>query len=227
MKQYVQSKGTGSRRIFHQMKHSYSGLTERVIHDVISSSTLSRQMNARFTNKAPFRPVSAHTVQEHLQIDLVDMSNRRIHHHGTTYSYILSVLDNFSRYVWLTPLKNKSSKIVKNALSKIFIEFGKPCRVQHDCGNEFEGETKHYLQMNGIKSISSRPYHPESQDKVERMHRILKRKIGFDLIRMGRLGVNWVKELKNYKIVSMTHLKSAWDGQHRLRYILVEKQNNK
>lgn len=46
--------------------------------------------------------------------------------------------------------------------------------------------------------IKSRPYYPQSQGKVERSHRTLRKKISYDLITQGRVGVNWVENLSKY-----------------------------
>ena len=50
-----------------------------------------------------------------------------------------------------------------------------------------------------IKLIYSRPRHPQSQGKVERFHRSLRSKIEYDLNKMGKDGVNWVKQLPLYQ----------------------------
>ena len=49
-----------------------------------------------------------------------------------------------------------------------------------------------------IKTIYSRPYHPQSQGKVERSHRSLREKMTYDFLRKG---VNWMKELPIYQRV--------------------------
>lgn len=46
--------------------------------------------------------------------------------------------------------------------------------------------------------ISSRPYHPQSQGKVERSHRELRNKMHYDMVKLSTKGVNWVENLNNY-----------------------------
>ena len=50
----------------------------------------------------------------------------------------------------------------------------------------------------GIKVIKGRPYHPQSQGKIERAHRSFKKKVTYDLLSMSKTGVNWVKCLPDY-----------------------------
>ena len=47
--------------------------------------------------------------------------------------------------------------------------------------------------------IKIRPYHPQSQGKVERSHRALRKNIAFHFGHLRRSGVNWAKQLKEYK----------------------------
>ena len=50
-----------------------------------------------------------------------------------------------------------------------------------------------------VKMIHSRPYHPQSQGKVERSHRALRSKMEYDLLKMGKKGLNWAKALPEYQ----------------------------
>ena len=50
--------------------------------------------------------------------------------------YLLAVIDIFSKYGWLVPLKNKTGKAVANALKEILAE-RKPTKMWVDKGKEF------------------------------------------------------------------------------------------
>ena len=45
--------------------------------------------------------------------------------------------------------------------------------------------------------ITSRPYHPQSQGKVERSHRDLRKNLHYD-VHLKSKGVNWVENIPNY-----------------------------
>ena len=51
----------------------------------------------RFANGAPPICVTASEVNERHQIDLIDMQSIACDYHGTTYKYVLSIIDVFSR----------------------------------------------------------------------------------------------------------------------------------
>ena len=73
-----------------------------------------------FSNKPPVPPVISKSVQGCNQIDLDDMRSMTLSTNGTPYNYVLSVLDVFSRYLWLRPLSGKNSTEVLKHLEEIF-----------------------------------------------------------------------------------------------------------
>lgn len=61
---------------------------------------------------------------------------------GISYRCVLSVMDVFSRFVWLRALSGKCSKAIVNELESIFLEHGAPLVIQRDQGREFQGAVK-------------------------------------------------------------------------------------
>jgi len=110
------------------------------------------------------------------------MRRQNIRYRGVTYRYILSLLDVFSRYHWLAPLKTKHASQVVREIDRIYTCHGTPKILQSDRGKEFYGNTKKYCERKKIKMIKSKAYHPQSQGKVERSHRELRKKINYDLV---------------------------------------------
>ncbi|XP_020622505.1 SCAN domain-containing protein 3-like [Orbicella faveolata] len=165
---YKSLKGSGVRKICHKLKYNYSGVAERDVQKVLAKSSVHQRLNVRFENKESFRPVRARTVHIRHQIDLVDMKRLRTRYKGKTCRYVLSIIDVFSRYHWLVPLQTKKSSQVARELLRIYTEHGAPCVIQHDQGREFEGAVAALCKKLGIKIVKGRPYHPQSQGKVER-----------------------------------------------------------
>ena len=197
-KMYKSSKGSGVRKIYHKLKNSYSGVAERDVQKVLAKSSVHQRLNVRFENKARLRPVRAKTVQIRHQIDLVDMKRLRTKYKGKTYKYVLSIIDVFSRYHWLVPLQTKKSSHLACELLRIYTEHGAPRVIQHDQGREFEGAVAALCKKLSIKVVKGRPYHPQSQGKVERAHRSFKKKIMHDFLVMGKAGVNWIQSLPDF-----------------------------
>ena len=126
------------------------------------------------------------------------MESTPVKRRGRAFKYVLSLLDVFSRYHWLVPLEGKRSSSIAKAMSTIYKEHGPPSVLQHDQGREFDGAVKKLCNKLGIKIIKGRPYHPQSQGKIERSHRSFKKKVMYDLLSMSKTRVNWIKCSPDY-----------------------------
>ena len=116
----------------------------------------------------------------------------------STSKYVLSVIDIFSGFLWLVPLESKSSSHVVRVLQPIYDQHDPPDRLRSDHGTEFEGKLRFMCKKYKIRMIKSRPYHPQSQGKVEPSHRSLRKKIMYDFINLGKKDVNWASNLASY-----------------------------
>ena len=103
--------------------------------------------------------------------------------------YLLSVLDDYSRYIiaWKLCMTMKSIDvkgvldlaIAKTGVTHVNI-YNRP-RLLSDNGACFiSSELKDYLQNMDIAHIRSKPYHPMTQGKIERYHRSMKNLILLD-----------------------------------------------
>ena len=85
--------------------------------------------------------------------------------------YILGIIDNFSKYPMLIPLKNMTAKtICKSIFNKWISQFGIPDRIHSDRGTSFENEILHELcALLGIRKSRSSPYYPQGDGIIERL----------------------------------------------------------
>jgi hypothetical protein len=112
---------------------------------------------------------------EHWQMDLFDMSKFKSPQ-NLQIEYVLSVIDVFSKYLWLRGITNKSASTVVAALSTVVAEVGRgPTKLQSDRGSEFIAqEMKDYCKSMDITQVFSLSYSPSSQGIVERSNRTVK-----------------------------------------------------
>ena len=100
--------------------------------------------------------------------DLADMKAFEDYNDG--YTFLLLVIDIFSKYGWIVPLKNKKGKTVAEALKNIFEE-RKPEKLWTDKGTEFKNkDVKKLIEI----------YSTENEEKssvVERWIRTMKEKM--------------------------------------------------
>lgn len=94
----------------------------------------------------------------------------------------LTLLDDHSRFaLGLRACPNEGTETVKGHLSAIFRRYGMPRRILVDNGPPWGHDLDHvftpmtvWLMLLGIGVSHSRPYHPQTQGKIERFHRTLK-----------------------------------------------------
>ena len=72
------------------------------------------------------------------------------------FRFLLCVIDIFSKYVWVVPLKDKKSISIVNAFQKILDKSGrKPNKIWVDKGSEFYNNSfKKWLKDNDIEMYS-------------------------------------------------------------------------
>ena len=91
------------------------------------------------------------------------------------FHYCLTVIDHFSRYLRIYPLRNKTTRAVAVAFKQDLCRFGAPRLVIMDNGGEFtSAEFKDLCRKAGIKQGFTIPYHPRGNSVLERAHRTLK-----------------------------------------------------
>jgi transposase InsO family protein len=93
----------------------------------------------------------------------------------------LTVLDDHSRYLLcLSSCANERRDTVQNRLIDVFTRYGVPERMTMDNGAPWGDTTgswtglELWLMRQGIRVGHSRPYHPQTQGKLERLHATLK-----------------------------------------------------
>ena len=72
------------------------------------------------------------------------------------YRYVLVVIDNFGKFGWTTPLKNKNAQTIKDSFENILISSKrKPNLIETDRGKEFYNNIfQDFLNKNNIKLYS-------------------------------------------------------------------------
>ena len=129
--------------------------------------TLHKPVRRNIKNR---RRVFAPSINHVWQADLVDVISLAPHNDG--FKYLLTVIDCFSKYAYVVPLKSKSAQYVKSAFAST-IDTARPVYLQTDKGAEFLNSMfQKYLRDQNIIH-----YTTESELKasiVERFNRTLK-----------------------------------------------------
>ncbi|GFS72377.1 putative retrovirus-related pol polyprotein from transposon opus [Trichonephila clavipes] len=83
--------------------------------------------------------------------------------------YILTLVDEFSRFPFAIPCSDISAKTIILHLKNIFSIFGMPSFIHSDRGSSFMShELKSFLTSQGIATSCTTPYNPAGNGQVER-----------------------------------------------------------
>lgn len=109
------------------------------------------------------------------QADLIDMKSLKKYNNG--FTFILVVMDCFTKYAWAVPLKTKSKEDVVDAFKDIIKTSGThPVNLQTDKGTEFYNKLFQEL-MQSLKVNHYSSYSTKKASIVERLIRTLKSKL--------------------------------------------------
>ena len=152
----------------------------------------------------PLRSVTAYQPGDHLQIDLATIPPSLDGH-----SYILVVVDVFTGFVMLRPLRTKDAETVAGALWEIMCTIGIPKVLQSDNGQEFKQQDiiDALNKRIGVQNRFITAYTPRANGKVERavgaikmtLLKFLRGAIGY-----WPLYVPYVQYAYNQKVKSIT-----------------------
>ena len=120
------------------------------------------------------RRIIANNIDEIWCSDLVEMQQFSKWNKG--YRYLLMVLDVFSKYGWIVPLKDKKGETVMNAFKSILKKGRKPHYLWTDKGKEYYNKhVKELLDKNKITLYSTE--NEEKSSVCERWNRTIKTKM--------------------------------------------------
>ncbi len=135
--------------------------------------------------KATLGTIEVTAPLQHVSIDITELP---VTSKGNRYC--LTVVDLFTRYVNLYPMKDQTAISVAKCLFEQYItEHGCPQKFHSDRGAVFDSHVFKYLCAHmEIETSMTSSYHPQGNSVVERYHRVLKSQLAK---RLHGLGTEW------------------------------------
>ena len=173
---YYDPKGEGSygsvAKLYKRAKEESSALKLNDVKEFLAAQpayTLHKPYRKRFGRN----PTLANGIDYQWQADLADLNQYAKYNDGVRY--LMTVIDVFSRYAWVVPVRDKSAKLMHNAFVQLLKESTprKPKHLQTDKGKEFfNKEVRNLLEQKRIKHFATHSDHKAAL--VERLNRTLK-----------------------------------------------------
>ena len=133
-------------------------------------------------------------IDEIWSIDLADMIDYKITN-NKGFRYIFIIVDNFSKYLWAIPLKNKYSQTMTNEFSNILTTSKrKPLKIESDRGTEFYNSIfQNFLKLKNIHHYSR--YTDKGPSIAERVIRTIRSLLKKPVFEKGK--ADWLSELQS------------------------------
>ena len=124
----------------------------------------------------PRRPIIVQGIDHLWQADLSDVSSLKNYNNGNRF--LLFVIDSFSKFAWVRPMKDKTAQSITQAMRSILDDSGrKPLHFQTDKGGEFLNRPfRGLMKEKNIKFYTSQNEETKAAF-VERLQRTYKTKM--------------------------------------------------
>ena len=103
----------------------------------------------------PTNKTDVYQIDDTWSLDILDLKDYGPEN-NRGYRYVLVIIDNFSKYGWAIPLKNKNAQLIKDSFENILITSKRqPNLIESDRGKEFYNKIfQDFLNKNNIKLYS-------------------------------------------------------------------------
>ena len=156
-------------------KYKTTKITERQVGDWLKEQKLN-QLYAPTRKGGALQSFKPKKPWLGISVDLIDFTNKP----AKQYRYILVVIDNFSRFMYVAAITSKEADKTTKAMSKILDKIENdynvtPSYALHDDGSEFKGEYIGLMKKKGIQIRRTLGGQPQSNGLVERANGKVKR----------------------------------------------------
>lgn len=150
-----------------------SGFT---LHDCGARIVCECCLKGKFSRK-PFPPVTTRKTSQPLELIHTDLCGPMENATPSGNRYLMTLIDDFSRYttVYLLKKKSEASSKIQQFVRSVQNSFGrKPLVIRSDGGGEYVSrELREFYEAEGIKAQYTTPYSPQQNGVAERRNRYL------------------------------------------------------
>ena len=164
---------TGLDKLYRAVKNQFPSVTRKEIQKW-AENNLSYSLHKPSRRTLKRNKVYAPEIDSLWEADLAFVQD--VAKENDRMNYLLVVIDVFSKYVWVRPMKNKTARSLLEAFDSILSEGRKPEKLRTDKGTEFLNESfQQYLKKKNIHFYTAN--NEPKASVVERVNRTLKSKL--------------------------------------------------
>ena len=141
--------------------------------------------------------------------------------------YMLTVIDEFSRFPFAFPCPDLSARSVIRCLCSLFSLFGVPAYVHSDRGSSFMSvQLKEFLRERGVATSRTTPYHPQGNGQCERYNGIIWKNIQLAAATRGCPINHWEDLLPEALYAIRTLLCTATNATPHERFLPFQRRSS-
>lgn len=161
----------GREALYAMLLQRFVGITKMDVVTYLNNREVHQVMKQ--AEQRVLQPLRPKHINHWWQLDVLYLRNFARKDRNSTYEYILTVIDIFSKYTWVKPLKSRTLAEITQVMQYIILQNGAPKILHGD--NEFRKMGIFELKKFGIESFRfGRAYNSRSQGQVERQNRIIR-----------------------------------------------------
>lgn len=131
---------------------------------LVNSCSSCQMFASKTTGYQPLRSVPSYRPFDSVSIDYFGPLPTSL----SGASYVLVIVDDFSGFIILRPIEDKSAIVAARSLWSVYADYGVPMRVRSDRGTEFVNQLVAALhRLMGVDHRVTAPYHPNANGKAE------------------------------------------------------------
>jgi IS30 family transposase len=163
----------GAKKLLTIVNQKYYGILQASVYSFVAECSICSRYNSLTT----LQPVFINEITARLDLLMMDCVDlRKYSELNSGYSWILNVIDTFTKYLWSFKLEHKTANSVLECLKYIFENYGVPLAIQSDNGREFKNQVlRDYMLSKHIRIIHGKPRNPKAQGQIERANQTIKR----------------------------------------------------
>ncbi len=173
------------------IKKSFSGIPKKKLGYILSKSDTYTKF--RQYRKPKFPPIKVYKQFELFEMDLIFFTDPGMPEENDGYQYGICVIDCFTKYAWVIPIKNKKSSTIIFEIDKLFLGIPSlPQNIRTDKGGEFT--SKSFKNFTDSKNINLYFSHQERKCAIVERFNLSFKQILFKIL-FHNSSVRWIDYL--------------------------------
>lgn len=160
------------RRFWARICQDFEGISLSMVDEFLKPKRVSQMYSVR--GRVEITPIPTKKPNDQWNMDLIHMDSPSLVNANLGVHYLMTIVDHFSKYAWVIPLKTKESKEGASKLDSEVLAKGFLPKTIHADNGFNDGYYKSVFAKYEIKPIFSQAYAPWQNGAVERFNRTIK-----------------------------------------------------